>query len=107
MTVLEALLSLSAYPVPQRTIESITLKRGVGLDWTADTETLSTREYRLCEADVYMWLYEAPNVGQGGQSYSFTAEQRDMWRRRAKAIYDELGEDMGLSGKYGWMGTRL
>ena len=52
----------------------------------------------------------APNVGQGGQSYNFTDEQRRDFRNRAKAIYDDLGEvaDGDSAGiRYGYKGSRV
>lgn len=110
MTIRESLLAVSAYPIPMRTIEAISLKREVALDDEADYATVLSSSYRLALADLYVWLYYAPNVSQGGQSYSFTTDQREWWKRQAIAIYGELGEEDELSslkGKYGYMGSRL
>ena len=109
MTNREALLGVTGYPVPQRTVEAVALRRGLDLCDGATTESMKSRSFRLCEADMLMWLFRAPNVSQGGQSYNFTDEQRKDFRRRAGVIYDELGEDDGgASGiKYGYRGTRL
>ena len=109
MTVLESLLAVSPYPIPQRTIEATALKRAVGLGDTATTELLASDAYRLCVADLYVWLYFAPNVGQGGQSYSFTDSQRDWWKKQALAVYEELDETAlaALKTTYGYMGSKL
>lgn len=109
MTVLESLLGISAYPIPLRTIEAVALKRAVCLDDEATTEAVNGKDYRLAMADLFVWLYFAPNVGQGGQSYSFTDSQRDWWKRQAMGIYDEY-DDEGLSAlksTYGYMGSKL
>ena len=110
LTVYEALIGVTGYPIPSRTVQTIALRRN--LDLTAQpTKTLVTsREFRLCEADLLMWLFRAPNVGQGGQSYNFTDEQRRNFRQRAKAIYDALGEtaDSASTGiQYGYKGDRV
>ena len=109
MTVLESLLGISAYPIPLRTIEAVALKRAVCLDDEATTDIVRGNEYRLAMADLYVWLYFAPNVGQGGQSYSFTDSQREWWKRQAMAIYDELEDDAlsALQTTYGYMGSKL
>lgn len=110
MTIRESLLAVSAYPIPMYTIEGISHKREIPLDDDFNAGVASTHGYRLALADVYKWLYFAPNVGQGGQSYSFTAEQRDWWKRQAIGIYKEEGDDselVGLMGVYGYMGHRL
>ena len=110
MTNRESLLAVSAYPIPMRTIEAISLKRGVDLDAVTTSDGVSSGAYRLALADLYVWLFFAPDVAQGGQSYSFTNAQRDWWKRQALAIYDELGDEDDLSAlgsQYGYMGHKL
>lgn len=109
MTVVEALLAVSGYPIPYRTIEGVALKRGVALDATATEDVLASAGYLLCVADLYVWLYFAPNVTQGGQSYSFTDEQRRWWKAQALRIYDELDDEAaeGLKTRYGYMGAKF
>lgn len=108
ITVFEALLAVSAYPIPGRVIEAIALKREVDLGGPAEA-VVKSDSYRLAMADLYVWLYFAPNVSQGGQSYSFTDEQRKWWKKQAMAIYEELDDDAlsALQTKYGYMGDKL
>lgn len=106
----DALLGVTGYPIPQRTVEAVALRRELDLDGGASASSMKSASFRLCEADLLMWLLRAPNVSQGGQSYNFTDEQRKDFRRRAMAIYEALGEndEAGVSGiKYGYKGTRL
>lgn len=109
MKVFESLLGISAYPIPMRTIEAAALKRG--LDTEAEMLYAMYREaqYRLATADLMMWLYYAPNVSQGGQSYSLTDAQRAEFRRRAQAIYGELGDEEGMNSgiRYGYKGENI
>lgn len=108
MTVCEALMSVSAYPIPHRTIEATALKRGVDLCAEYSSVVAMSADYRLCLADLYMWLFLSPNVGQGGQSYSFN--ERKLFKAMAAKIYAELGSeaDMASCGSdYGYKGSKL
>lgn len=109
-TVLEALKGINAYPIPLLAI----LDAGIGRELDPTTEVdetiLRSKEYKLATADLYYWLAVAPNVSQGGQSYSFTDEERKDFRNRATAIYDEYGEpddNVGKGVRYGYKGSRL
>lgn len=107
-TVLEALKAVSAYPVPLRTLVETAEQRGLTLSVEATKEVLSGRDYRLAYADLLMWLSIAPNITQGGQSFSFTDEQRQQLRYQAKALYDELDEESAAAKTiYGYKGSRL
>jgi len=109
ITVFDALLAVSAYPIPARVIKSTALKRAVDLEVPADEANVKTDAFRLATADLYVWLFFAPNVSQGGQSYSFTEPQRDWWKKQAMDIYEELDPDAlsALQTKYGYMGSKL
>lgn len=109
MTAYESLLAVSAYPIPDRVIRTTALKRGLNVDDPATESTLGSAPFRLSKADLYVWLYFAPNVSQGGQSYSFTDSQREWWKKQALAIYDELGDEEAdaMRTQYGYMGSKL
>lgn len=105
--ILEALKGINAYPIPLRTIVESALRRGVDIYEELSEEMSRTRGYNLCKADLLMWLSFAPAVSQGGQSYSFTDEQRLRMRNEAKALYDEFEEEEGARTTYGYKGKRL
>jgi hypothetical protein len=107
-TVLETLKAVNAYPVPLRTFIETAEQRCLTLNEEATREVLTGRGYRLAYADLLLWLSLAPNITQGGQSYSFTDEQRQQFRNQAKALYDECGE-VSVAAKpiYGYKGSRL
>lgn len=109
VTVFDALLAVSAYPIPARVIKSTALKRAVDLETEADEASVHSDAFRLATADLFVWLYFAPNVSQGGQSYSFTESQRNWWKKQALAIYEELEDDAvdALKTTYGYMGAKL
>lgn len=107
-TVLEALKAVSAYPVPLRTLVETAEQRGLTLSDEATKEVLSGRDYRLAYADLLLWLSLSPNITQGGQSFSFTDEQRQQLRNQAQALYDELDEESAaVKPIYGYKGSRL
>lgn len=105
---LEALRGINPYPIPLRTLIETTERRGVELTAEATQEVMAGKAYRLAKADLLIWLSLAPNISQGGQSYSFTDEQRRDLRREAKGIYDELEPAAGGGCvTYGYKGDRL
>lgn len=109
-TVLEALKGINAYPVPLRTIQRIAEKRGIVLQDEATQEMQQSRGYNLAVADLLQWLSEAPNVSQGGQSYTFSDGQRTQLRNRANSLYKDLGADKEAGNPkpiYGYKGSRL
>lgn len=107
-TVLETLKGINAYPIPLRTLFELVEVRGLSLEETARHDTLVSKAYKLAKADLLLWLSFAPNITQGGQSYSFTDEQRQHFRNQAKALYDDCGEVSSTTKPiYGYKGSRL
>lgn len=106
---LEALKGVNAYPVPLRTLFETAGKRGLDLDKEATADILKGRAYNLAKADILLWLSFAPDISQGGQSFSFTDEQRTRLRSQAKALYAEFDPDGSDAQKpiYGYKGSRL
>ena len=110
VTVLESLKGVNAYPIPLRTLTTIADKRGLSLTTEATQEVQKSREYNLAVADLLLWLSVAPDVSQGGQSYSFTDEQRREFRNRANSLYRDFGADDEAGTPkpiYGYKGSRL
>lgn len=108
--VLDVLNSETMYPTPSVTLEGIAARRGITLSETATEEILTSARFNLAKADLLIWLSLAPNVTQGGQSYSFTDEQRLQFRNRANSLYDEFrtGDDSAAQKPiYGYKGSRI
>lgn len=107
-TILEALKGVNAYPIPLRTLVEVAEGRILDLQGEATIAVLQGKEYKLATADLLLWLSLTPNISQGGQSYSFSEEQRAQMRRKADAIYDECGEVESLSKPtFGYKGKYL
>lgn len=109
-TVLESLKGINAYPIPLRTLTSVAGKRGLQLTADAAQEIQKSKAYNLAVADLLMWLSDAPDISQGGQSYSFSDEQRKEFRNRANSLYRDFGADNEAGTPkpiYGYKGSRL
>lgn len=104
--VVELLRGISGYPIPQSAVDTILFERGL-----LPTDEIyiddQSAPYLLAKADLYVWLSEAPDVSQGGQSYSFTDQQRATFREKADVLYRKGGEPENASKKtiYGYKGN--
>ena len=110
MTINEALRSVNAYPIPGRTIEEVCERRGIDPCGEAGFNVLESADFKLAKADLLLWLSYAPNVSQGGQSYSFTDEQRTAFRNEAAGIYGDNADsedENAMHITYGYKGSRL
>lgn len=105
-TYADILQSVNAYPIPHRTLEGICISRGIKSDDIATTDGVQGEAYRLAHADLLMWLADAPNVSQGGQSYSFSEDQRSRFRMEAMKVFDEL-ENKTKKTIFGYKGSKL
>lgn len=106
MTTLESLKGINSYPIPYRTLESVAVRHGLTLSATATEEVLNSRAYKLACAKLLRWLAGAPNITQGGQSYSFSDEQRLQFRIQADELTAEAEESASRT-RYGYKGSRL
>lgn len=107
MNVAQSLRSMSAYPIPAVTLQSIAAGEGLDADELLTSGLLRSREYRRAQAGVYLFLSEAPNVSQNGISYSFSDDDRRRFRTRAESILDELGDKANSGVSYGYQGEEL
>lgn len=98
MTVKEALISLSTYPIPDSTIEMIAGSRGQDLAATYSQAVNDSKEYRLCKADVMKWLSGAPSINEGGIQIGLLISVREDFRKKANAIYKEYDDSEYISG---------
>jgi hypothetical protein len=108
ITILDSLKSINRYPVPETFYTSVFAARGIDGDGEAKAENLNSAAYNLAKADVLIWLSNAPDISQGGQTYGFTDEQRTLMRNEAYSLYREYGEGVNTpKPTYGYKGSRL
>ena len=106
MTLSDFLRGLTSYPVSEEALQSILSKRGA----TDRTQYDGKAQSLLAMADLYRWLSTAPDLSQGGQSYSLTDFAREYYRRRANELYragDEPESVLEEHPRYGYKGDRL
>ncbi len=106
MTTLEALKSVNSYPIPLRTLEEVAQRRDISLTDDCLIEDMQSAGYNLAYADLLMWLSYAPSITQGGQSYSFSDDQRMQFRNHASELYKRYANDISKA-RYGYKGSRL
>lgn len=112
-TILETLKQgVSNYPVPMATLECVALVRGIDLKAGATTEMLLSKEYRLADADVKLWVSTAPNVSQAGIAFDMLVSTRDSLKAQANAVYKEYSDskyepEKTSSVKFGYKGKKL
>lgn len=106
MKVVEALKAISSYPIPQRTLDRVAVERGLQQDQDMTSQIFTTKEYKLATADLMDWLSNAPNISEGGVSFSLSQQERESFKRKAKAVYQEY--EIGTESiNYGYVGTEL
>ncbi len=93
MNIIESLKSLTAYPVPTATLTNICDEVGLDSQAAATSERRQAKAYKRAKALVYSFLSEAPNVSQGGISYSFSEDERSRFKKRAEAILKDIAEE--------------
>ena len=108
MNVLQSLKSLSSYPIPTATVEDVADGVGLALDTELTLELRKDKSFKRAQARVFLFLSEAPNVSQGGISYSFSDEERKRFRLRAENLLEEIGDATSEAGiEYGYKGEDL
>lgn len=105
-TTLDYLKAVNAYPIPPQAVMEIAMVRGLSLDAEATAEVLKSDAYKLAKADLLVWLANAPNISQGGQSYTIPDEVRESYRNQADSLYNEV-KGVQHNARYGYKGSRL
>ena len=107
--VIDILRGINAYPIPVKEIIGACEYRGLSYYDDATPEIMAGKAFNLVKADLLLWLSIAPDISQGGQSYSFSEDQRSVMRNQAQALYAEFEPDRSAVQKpiYGYKGSRL
>lgn len=106
MTIQQALRSLTPYPIAAAFIEAVCSEHGLQPDGEYTGATAALPAFRPCKARVYQYLATAPNVAQGGVSYTFSPEERSYFKKLALELFG--GEDESAAGgEYGYCGEDL
>lgn len=103
-TIIGVLSALNPYPIPRMSLEAIAEEVGLDPDAIATAQVRESKAFKGAMAGVYRYLSVAPNVTQGGVSYSFSSSERTFFSKRAAALMEDAGMTGGGIGSYGWQG---
>lgn len=101
-TIIDVLGAVSAYPIPLAALQSAAEGAGIYPDAVVTSEIRNSKEFKCALASVYEYLSMAPNISQGGVSFSFTSDERKTFARKASNLLAEAGKND--AGVYGWQG---
>ena len=108
MVVLDSLQAISGYPLSRNALRSICIECDVDPDQEIDADCLKGNNYKKAKAEVFLMLYQAPNISQGGISYSFTQEERESFKSSYYLLMGEIGEDATIKlPRFGYKGSNL
>lgn len=99
MTILESLQSNTPYPVSPITIEKLCVMRGL-VSSTVFSQAIGESEaYQLCEADLYLFLFTAPDLRE--QEITINLQDRQNYQLLANKIYNKFGDSKYVGKTYG------
>ncbi len=107
MKVVDALRGIHAYPVPLHTLAAVAEHRGIALDDEVSADLLDSRAYRLAKADILLWISTAPDVSQGGQSFTLSSEQRAFIKAEGETLLRQEGDEGVRGTQFGYKGEIL
>ena len=109
VTINSALKCISAYPISDEVITNVCTKRGLTPTDELTSATFATSPYQLSKADIMIYLSQAPDVSEGGVSFSFSDAQKSYYRKSAMEIYKTLEDSDSIAqlNNYGYKGSRL
>jgi hypothetical protein len=97
MTIGESIRAITGYPIPPAAVSNICEAHGLNADDKADMTVRSASGYNLAKADTYRYLSTAPNITQGGVSYSFSEDERDRFVNLADRLSSRYGDAGGTA----------
>lgn len=107
MKIIDTFKAVSSYPIPSDVIQSICVMQGLDMETEATSEVVEGRAYKLALSDLYQWLASAPNVSQGGQTYSFTEYDKKLFVDKSFSILTEAGNGDKKGSRYGYKGDSI
>jgi hypothetical protein len=104
MTIAESLMSLNPYPIPNSTVEKICTDRGLDKDTTYTKTIGESQDYELATADIYLFLFDSPNLIEQAVGITQLAEVKKQLLKRANQIYSKYEDSKFRGKKFGFIG---
>ena len=106
VSVREALMSMTGFPIPVATINAIAGEASLDLD--GDVAEACPRALNRAKARVCLYVAMMPNVSEGGVSISLTATDKKLWMAMAQKYAALAGaSDIFAGVNYGYKGENL
>ncbi len=102
MTIKQALQALVSYPVPALFIDKICLQRSLLPDSELDASAALSEKYELAEADLYMYMYTAPDLKE--QEISISVKERRNYFHKAQIVYGKYDDEKHIGLEFGFIG---
>jgi len=93
MKISKALQSISLYPLTTSSVSVIATECGLDPEAEVTAVLLGSKAYKRAKSQVYQYLSEAPNVTEGGATYSFSEDERKEFRKKALQLLSEIDDD--------------
>lgn len=105
MKISNAIKAMSSYPIPAATIENIIDEAGLDAEADITKEIRVSNGFKKAKALTYAFLAEAPNITQGGISYTFSEDERSRFAKKSNTLLIELEEEeAGTDVQCGYIG---
>lgn len=106
MTTIQALQSITSYPVSASTLNRILLDRGLDSSLPYTQGVGASVEFRLSMADLYKWLSTGANsIREQESAMTIDDATRSAFATMANNIYIQYGDPLAIyTETYGYMG---
>lgn len=104
MKTTDAIKAMSSYPIPASTIENIIEEAGLDAEADITKDIRASDEFKKAKALAYAFLAEAPNITQGGISYTFSQDERSRFEKKSNSLLADIGDDGGSDVPCGYVG---
>ena len=104
MTILESLISLNTFPIPQLVIEKICIDRGLEPLGTYLIGVGSSQGYQLAKADTWEWLAITPDLTEQEIGLKISDEVKKGLKAQADTIYGTYGDSKFSGLRFGFVG---
>ena len=104
MTVLQAILSINIYPIPNNTVERFCIDRGLDKDDEYTKTIGSSQAYELATADTYHWLHGAPSIVEQESGVNNAIAIKENLLDMANKIYAKYDDPKFSGFTYGFVG---
>lgn len=106
ISALHALKAISSYPIPEATLILYLGEEGIS-HTEPYSDVANTAAFYKAKAKAYLYLVSAPDISQGGISFSIDSERRNWFKRLADDCLKRSGVEPNARPHFGFVGDDL